>query len=110
MCPASKSGAGGTVQTTGAGKVLGIEPDYVDRFPGQIRWLLGSRGGVLIAQQTAANLHVTVGDHVVIHRYPAPDVSLAVYRHCRASVRANFYFRPSECRLARRRRRRPTTS
>lgn len=76
--PGFESGAGGTVQTTGAGKVLGIEPDYVSRFPDQIRWLLGSRSGILVAQQTAANLHVTVDDQVVIHRYQAPDVSLAV--------------------------------
>ena len=58
--------AGDTVQTTGGGKVLGIPPGYRDSFPGQFRLLLGQLGDVLIAQQTAANLHVGPGDTVTI--------------------------------------------
>ncbi len=54
---------GGTTQTTGTGKVLGIDPSYTTRFPGQIRLLRGSLDGMLLGQQTAANLHV--GDQVV---------------------------------------------
>ena len=57
-----KARTGGTVQTTAAGKVLGLEPGYRDAFPGRIRDLLGASDGVLIAQQTAANLHVGPGD------------------------------------------------
>src|SRR6185295_8547765 len=53
---------GGTVQTTGAGKVLGISPQYRQDFPAELRLLIGSLDGALVAQQTAANLHVTVGD------------------------------------------------
>ena len=59
---------GGTVQTTGPGKVLGIDPAYGADFPGQIRRLIGASEGVLLAQQTAANLHATVGDSIAIER------------------------------------------
>ena len=58
--------AGGTVQTTGSGKVLGIPAGYPDRYPGQFRLLLGQMGDVLLAQQTAANLHVGPGDTIRI--------------------------------------------
>lgn len=57
-----------TSQMTGPGKVLGLEPDYRQHFPGQIQLNLGSWYGVLIATQTAANLHVAPGDTVTIHR------------------------------------------
>ncbi|WP_275295177.1 FtsX-like permease family protein [Amycolatopsis sp. La24] len=60
--------AAGTTQTTGPGVVLGISPGYATRFPGQIRQLSGARTGVLIAQQTAANLHVRPGDQLQIGR------------------------------------------
>ncbi len=76
--PGFEANTGGPVQTTGSGKVLGIEPDYFSEFPAQVRRLLGSVDGVLVAQQTAANLHVTVGDQVVIHRYQAPDIGVTV--------------------------------
>ncbi len=58
----------GTVQTTGAGIVLGLGGDYARDFPGQLRLLVGTGEGVLIAQQTAANLHVAPGDLVTIQR------------------------------------------
>lgn len=76
--PGFEANTGGTVQTTGSGKVLGIEPDYFSEFPAQVRRLLGLVDGVLVAQQTAANLHLTVGDQVVIHRYQAPDIGVTV--------------------------------
>jgi putative ABC transport system permease protein len=59
---------GATVQTTGAGKVLGLDDGYARDFPGQIRLLVGADEGVLIAQQTAANLHVAPGDRVTLQR------------------------------------------
>src|SRR5690348_9433285 len=59
---------GGTVQTTGPGQVLGVPPGYTAAFPGEIRFLLGARSGVLLAQQTAANLHATVGTIVSVGR------------------------------------------
>jgi putative ABC transport system permease protein len=70
--------AGGTTQTTGAGQVLGVSPEYSRLFPSQIRYLLGSTDGVLIAQQTAANLHVSVGDQVVIKRVGLPPVKVKI--------------------------------
>ncbi|MGO4482897.1 FtsX-like permease family protein [Rhizobium pisi] len=76
--PGFEANTGGTVQTTGGGTVLGIGPGYFDQFPGQVRRLVGSVDGVLIAQQTAANLHVAVGDQVVIHRDQAPDINVTV--------------------------------
>jgi putative ABC transport system permease protein len=70
--------AGGTTQTTGAGKVLGIVPTYWKDFPAQLRPMLGATTGVLIAQQTAANLHVAVGDSITITREGVPPVSARV--------------------------------
>jgi putative ABC transport system permease protein len=69
---------GGTVQTTGAGKVLGLPPGYQAAFPGEIRNLLGSGDGVLLAQQTAANLHATVGTIVSVGRQGLPPLRVPV--------------------------------
>ena len=69
---------GGTVQTTGPGKVLGIDPSYLADFPGQIRPLIGAAEGVLLAQQTAANLHATVGDSIAIERAGLPPAEVKV--------------------------------
>lgn len=69
---------GQTVQTTGPGKVLGIGALYQADFPKEIRLLSGSRKGVLIAQQTASNLHVGPGDQVSILRPGLPPVSVTV--------------------------------
>ncbi|MFM0557258.1 ABC transporter permease [Paraburkholderia sediminicola] len=69
---------GETVQTTGKGKVLGLDDSYFRDFPGQFRLLLGSLDGVLIAQQTAANLHVTIGDSVSIHRPGAAPADVPI--------------------------------
>lgn len=63
-----KAVTGRTEQVTGTGKVLGLPPGYRKTFPHQIRLLLGSWNGVLIAQQTAANLNVSIGDTVTIER------------------------------------------
>jgi putative ABC transport system permease protein len=69
---------GGTIQTTGPGKVLGISPEYRERFPGELRQLTGAKEGVLVAQQTAANLHVKEGDTVTIMRVNMPPVAVKV--------------------------------
>ncbi|HEY3409724.1 MAG TPA: FtsX-like permease family protein, partial [Propionicimonas sp.] len=63
--------SGGSSQTTGSGVVLGLPDGYQTNFPGQIRMLSGS-DGVLIAQQTASNLHVGLGDTVTINRSGTP--------------------------------------
>ena len=69
---------GGTTQVTGPGKVLGLPSGYSTAFPGEIRYLLGARSGVLLAQQTAANLHASVGTVVTIGRQGLPPVKVRV--------------------------------
>lgn len=69
---------GGTVQTTGPGKVIGISALYTHYFPSEIRHLTGAVQGVLIAQQTAANLHAKEGDTVTIKRMNLPPVHVKV--------------------------------
>ncbi|MGC0416455.1 ABC transporter permease [Embleya sp. AB8] len=56
----------GSTQSTGAGVVLGLPDGYRAAFPNTIRPLAGTGSGVLIAQQTAANLHVAPGDEVTV--------------------------------------------
>jgi len=69
---------GGTVQTTGPGKVLGISSDYRTSFPREIRSLTGQKHGILVFQQTAANLHVKEGDIVTIKRIGLAPVQVKV--------------------------------
>jgi putative ABC transport system permease protein len=61
-----QSRTGGSLQRTGSGKVLGLPPGYAQAFPGELRTLAGQDHGVLLAQQTAANLHARPGDTVSI--------------------------------------------
>lgn len=60
--------SGGSTQRTGAGKVVGLPDGYARAFPGELRTLSGAPTGVLLAQQTAANLHAKLGDQVSIAR------------------------------------------
>lgn len=76
--PAFTASTGGTTQTTGEGKVLGITETYWARFPAELRPLLGRTRGVLIAQQTAANLHASLGDRVSIERQALPAISVRI--------------------------------
>jgi putative ABC transport system permease protein len=69
---------GGTTQTTGPGFVLGLPDSYRTAFPGELRDLTGAGTGVLLAQQTAANLHAAPGDTVTVGRAGLPPVSLRV--------------------------------
>ncbi|MCY7400463.1 MAG: ABC transporter permease [Nocardioides sp.] len=57
---------GGSQQTTGAGAVVAIPDSYRSTFPAALRTLAGSDAGVLLAQQTAANLRAGVGDTVTV--------------------------------------------
>lgn len=68
----------GSVQTTGPGKVLGISTTYRAKFPLELRQLIGAGQGVLVAQQTAANLHVKPGDRVTIERVGLPPYEVTV--------------------------------
>ena len=75
--PGFGAATGGTTQTTGAGKVLGIPPDYRTLFPAEIRDLVG-QGQVLLAQQTAANLHAAPGTTITVQRPGLPVVRVIV--------------------------------
>lgn len=66
--PGLKASAGGSTQQTGPGRVLGLPDGYAKRFLGVIRGLSGSPTGVLLYQQTAANLHAKPGDTITIGR------------------------------------------
>jgi putative ABC transport system permease protein len=66
--PGLTASHGATTLTTGSGMVLGLPPEYQAAFPGELRHLTGLADGVLIAQQTAANLHASVGDVINISR------------------------------------------
>ena len=68
----------GSTQTTGPAMVLGIPANYREQFPGVLRTLVGADSGVLIAQQTAANLHVVPGDTVRIGRAGMTPVEVKV--------------------------------
>ena len=68
----------GTQQTTGPGVVLGLPPRYAQLFPGTVRTLSGSDHGVLLAQQTAANLHAKPGDSILIGRAGKPPAPVRV--------------------------------
>ncbi len=69
---------GKTVQTTGPGKVLGISSNYRSNFPQELRQLTGSKQGILVFQQTAANLHIKEGDIVTIKRLGLPPAQVKV--------------------------------
>ncbi|MET8137210.1 ABC transporter permease [Streptomyces sp. NPDC005251] len=56
----------GSTQTTGPGVALGLPDGYRGRFPDAVRTLSGSSTGVLLAQQTASNLHAAPGDTIGI--------------------------------------------
>src|SRR6266446_3747218 len=66
--PSLEAKTGETVQTTGAAIVLGLSAQYRHAFPDEIIPMLGAEQGVFAAQQTAANLHVSIGDLVTIQR------------------------------------------
>src|SRR6478752_2844747 len=73
-----RASTGGTVQTTGPGQVVGLPAGYSRAFPGELRTLAGSGSGVLLAQQTAANLHAQPGDQIAIGRPDAAPARVTV--------------------------------
>jgi putative ABC transport system permease protein len=72
-----RASRGGSSQATGPGRVLGLPEGYAQAFPGEIRTLSGSATGVLLAQQTAANLHARPGDRISVGR---PGTTAATLR------------------------------
>jgi putative ABC transport system permease protein len=73
-----QTSTGGSVQRTGAGKVLGLSDGYSKAFPGEVRVLAGNGTGTLLAQQTAANLHARPGDSVRIARPGLPPATVKI--------------------------------
>lgn len=69
---------GGTVQTTGPGKVISFDQGYDRIFPKEVRSLVGATTGALLAQQTAANLHVGPGDFVTVKRVGLSSVQVLI--------------------------------
>jgi putative ABC transport system permease protein len=67
-----------TVQTTGPGVVLSVPAGYRAGFPDALRTLAGRGEGVLLAQQTAANLHARPGDAVSVARPGLPPATVTV--------------------------------
>jgi putative ABC transport system permease protein len=73
----SATGAG-SIRTTGPAMVLGIPTTYRDTWPAVLRTLAGTDRGVLIAQQTAANLNAAPGDTITIARSGMPAFDVVV--------------------------------
>jgi len=67
-----------TTQTTGPGLLLGLPDGYRDSFPSELRDLAGAGSGVLVYQQTAANLHVGPGEPVMVSLPGGSSVNLKV--------------------------------
>jgi putative ABC transport system permease protein len=76
--PALAAETAGTTQTTGAGVVLGLPTGYRSAFGGELRTLAGAGSGVLLFQQTGANLHAVPGTKVVVTRPGLPSVTETV--------------------------------
>lgn len=76
--PGLTSHTGGTTRTTGSGAVLGLPDGYATTFPGEVRPLVGATSGVLLAQQTAANLGAGTGSTVTIERAGQTPVRIRV--------------------------------
>ena len=68
----------GTTRSTGPGEVLGVSDTYRATFPGQMRDLVGAGRGVLLFQQTAANLGAVPGDVISIGRDGLGSVPVTV--------------------------------
>ncbi len=73
-----RAATGSTIQATGPGVVVGVPLGYGAAFPGELRVLVGDATGVLLAQQTAANLHAGPGDTVSIGRAGLDAVTVRV--------------------------------
>lgn len=75
---ALQAATAGATHTTAAAVILGLPDGYSTAFPGEIRPLAGSPSGVLVAQQTASNLHVVPGDRITIQLAGAHPVTITV--------------------------------
>jgi putative ABC transport system permease protein len=69
---------GNTVQTTGPGKAISFAKGYDKIFPREVRTLVGSMSGAVLAQQTAANLHAGPGDVITVKRIGLAPVQVKI--------------------------------
>ena len=69
---------GASVQTTGPGKAVGLEPGYLSAFPAEVRWNIGRHDGALLFGQTASNLRAGVGDTITLQRAGLPPVRVTI--------------------------------
>ncbi|MEP7053686.1 MAG: FtsX-like permease family protein, partial [Actinomycetota bacterium] len=73
-----ESSKDGTTQTTGPGQVVGISDRYRATFPDEFRDLVAPAKGVLLFQQTAANLGAVPGDMVSVGRAGLPPATVKI--------------------------------
>ncbi len=64
--PALESTSASGTRTTGQAYVVALPPAYSQAAPAEIRYLLGSHAGILLQQQTAANLAAGPGSAVTV--------------------------------------------
>ena len=76
--PALSASNAGVLRTTGAAQVVALPVDYAAHAPRQVRYLVGSRQGVLLQQQTAANLGARPGDVISVHGVDGTSTALHV--------------------------------
>ena len=76
--PGLEAAVDGASQTTGPGVVVGLPVDYAQEFPGSIRVIAGAADGVVLPQQTAANLHAAPGSVVHVQRAGLDDLAVTV--------------------------------
>lgn len=69
---------GASTQTTSTAWVLGLPDNYSTIFPNEIRPLVGVPAGVLLAQQTAANLHAAPGDMITVSRWGSAPATVRI--------------------------------
>ncbi len=65
-------------RTTGTAYLVSLPADYAAQAPDQIRYLLGARTGILLQQQTAANLAAGPGSTVTVRTPSSASRTLTV--------------------------------
>ncbi len=76
--PALRSTGPTGARTTAQAQVVALPAGYAAAFPGEIRPLVGATSGVLLAQQTAANLAVGPGQQFSVRRPDGSSATLTV--------------------------------
>ena len=64
--------SGATTRTTGSATIVTVPSDYVVKAPREIRYLVGAHSGVLLQQQSAANLGAGPGSAIMAQTSSGP--------------------------------------